>query len=70
LLVIVKAEMDTSPVSSTFTCTGAIALHEQAFLDGSVTWDLSQEEIVENEKLWREERDQPELQYYTRTRST
>jgi hypothetical protein len=54
-----QAEMDTSRVS-TFGALEQLPYMSKRFLMERYL-GLSQEEIVENEKLWREERDQPEL---------
>ena len=54
-----QAEMDTSRVS-TFSALEQLPYMSKRFLMERYL-GLSQEEIVENEKLWKEERDQPEL---------
>jgi hypothetical protein len=54
-----QAEMDTSRVG-TFSTLEQLPYMSKRFLMERYL-GLSQEEIVENEKLWREERDQPEL---------
>ena len=54
-----QAEMDTSRVT-TFSALEQLPYMSKRFLMERYL-GLSQEEIVENEKLWREERDQPEL---------
>jgi len=55
-----EAELDTSRVS-TFTSLEPLPYLSKRFLLKRYL-GLSEEEIVENEKMWREERDQPELQ--------
>jgi hypothetical protein len=55
-----EAELDTSRVS-TFASLEALPYMSKRFLMSRYL-GLSEEEIVENEKMWREERDQPELQ--------
>jgi hypothetical protein len=54
-----QAEMDTSRVG-TFSTLEQLPYMSKRFLMERYL-GLSQEEIVENEKLWKEERDQPEL---------
>ena len=55
-----QAELDTSRIQS-FTQLEALPYMSKRFLMNRYL-GLSEEEIVENEKMWREERDQPELQ--------
>jgi len=55
-----QAELDTSRIQS-FTQLEALPYMSKRFLMSRYL-GLSEEEIVENEKQWREERDQPELQ--------
>jgi hypothetical protein len=55
-----QAELDTSRIQS-FTQLEALPYLSKRFLMSRYL-GLSEEEIVENEKMWREERDQPELQ--------
>ena len=55
-----EAELDTSRVN-TFTALEPLPYLSKRFLLERYL-GLSKEEIVENEKMWREERDQPELQ--------
>jgi hypothetical protein len=55
-----EAELDTSRVS-TFTALEPLPYLSKRFLLERYL-GLSKEEIVENEKMWREERDQPDLQ--------
>ena len=54
-----EAELDTSRVN-TFTALEPLPYLSKRFLLERYL-GLSKEEIVENEKMWREERDQPEL---------
>ena len=54
-----EAELDTSRVN-TFTALEPLPYMSKRFLLERYL-GLSKEEIVENEKMWREERDQPEL---------
>jgi hypothetical protein len=55
-----EAELDTSRVN-TFTALEPLPYMSKRFLLERYL-GLSKEEIVENEQMWREERDQPELQ--------
>jgi hypothetical protein len=55
-----EIELDTSRVN-TFTALEQVAYLSKRFMLKRYL-GLSEEEIVENEKMWREERDQPELQ--------
>jgi len=55
-----QAELDTSRIQS-FTQLEQLPYMSKRFLMSRYL-GLSEEEIVENEKMWREERDQPELQ--------
>jgi hypothetical protein len=55
-----EAELDTSRVN-TFTALEPLPYLSKRFLLERYL-GLTKEEIVENEKMWREERDQPELQ--------
>jgi hypothetical protein len=54
-----QAELDTSRISA-FTQLETLPYFSKRFLLQRYL-GLTEEEIVENEKLWREERDQPEL---------
>jgi hypothetical protein len=55
-----EIELDTSRVN-TFTSLEAVPYLSKRFMLKRYL-GLSEEEIIENEKMWREERDQPELQ--------
>jgi hypothetical protein len=55
-----EIELDTSRVA-TFTALEQVAYLSKRFMLKRYL-GLSEEEIVENEKLWKEERDEPELQ--------
>jgi hypothetical protein len=55
-----EIELDTSRVN-TFTSLEAVPYLSKRFMLKRYL-GLSEEEIVENEKMWREERDQPDLQ--------